>query len=701
MQHAGVAQDDVALIEAVPVSLLLLQDLFGPRAHGIADFPAERHDTDLIHQRCRIGPGKRDSSFSYHRANDQRITVIRLDQPVAAVIQIPKWLAAPLTAAQHCDGEVGPFQVPGPFGFESVNPLVNSLELGDFIFGKLVSDRDDEIRIAVRVEISHCERTLQICADEVVANGLSNAGDQLVENGVELGVGSWLLHRLHMGSPKDIRAFAASRACRAFVKFTCRAPVTCAMSIVARTTTFPVNAIMAKIESGEILLVGGREVRVTNADKAYFSRDVKLSKLDVVQYYLSVASGAVAGIRDRPSMLKRFVDGAESPPFYQKRAPENRPEWLRTVTLSFPSGRTAEEVVVDDAAGLAWIVNLGCIELHPHAVRTNDLDHPDELRIDLDPGPGVEWDDVRRVAMETKKLLEEMGLRGWPKTSGSRGMHVNVRIKQEWTFTEVRRAALALSREIERRAPTLATSKWWKEERHGVFLDYNQNAKDRTTCSAYSIRPLPDARVSAPLRWEEIPDCEPGDFTVLTMPRRLADLGDPNGAMELTPGSLEQLLELADRDEAAGLGDAPWPPHFRKMEGEPARVAPSRAKGAKAKKAGEQMMSKTTSGKTTGKKTAAKPRVKMPLIVVANSPDKESALAGLARWKAKHSNAAAHLAVDDVLVDSMRGQSSTWTRVRVNLRNVPEKIRPSQETPDPDDDPTRAWREARGKRRGS
>jgi bifunctional non-homologous end joining protein LigD len=457
---------------------------------------------------------------------------------------------------------------------------------------------------------------------------------------------------------------------------------------------------MAKKESAEILSIDGREVRITNPDKPYFSRDVKLSKLGVVRYYLSIASGAVAGIRDRPSMLKRFVDGAESPPFYQKRAPENRPEWLRTVTLSFPSGRTAEEVVVDDAAGLAWIVNLGCIELHPHAVRTNDLDHPDELRIDLDPGPGVEWNDVRRVAMETKNLLEEMGLRGWPKTSGSRGMHINVRIQQLWTFTEVRRAALALSREIERRAPTLATSKWWKEERHGVFLDYNQNAKDRTTCSAYSIRPLPDARVSAPLRWEEIPDCEPGDFTVLTMPRRLAEVGDPNSAMELTPGSLEQVLELADRDEAAGLGDAPWPPHFRKMEGEPARVAPSRAKGAKAaKKASEQTMSKTAGAKTTGKRTAAKSRVKTPLIVVANSPDKEAALAGLARWKAQHPDATSHLAIDDVLVDSMRGRSSTWTRIRVNLRNVPEKIRPSQETPDPDDDPTRAWREARGKRR--
>src|SRR6266550_2529552 len=307
---------------------------------------------------------------------------------------------------------------------------------------------------------------------------------------------------------------------------------------------------MAKMESGEILLVDGRDVRVTNPDKPYFSRDVKLSNLDVVRYYLSVASGAVAGIRDRPSMLKRFVNGAEREPFYQKRAPENRPAWLRTVTLSFPSGRTAEEVVVDDAAGLAWIVNLGCIELHPHAVRTNDLDHPDELRIDLDPGPGVEWDTVRWVAMESKNLLEEMGLRGWPKTSGSRGMHVNARIQPRWTFTEVRRAALALSREIERRAPTLATSKWWKEERHGVFLDYNQNAKDRTTCSAYSVRPLPDARVSTPLAWEEVAECEPADFTVSTMPGRFAAIGDPHAGIDAAAGSLEKLLEQAARDEA-------------------------------------------------------------------------------------------------------------------------------------------------------
>jgi DNA ligase D-like protein (predicted polymerase) len=452
---------------------------------------------------------------------------------------------------------------------------------------------------------------------------------------------------------------------------------------------------VSRKDSAHVLSIEGRDVRISNPDKPYFSREVKLSKLDVVQYYLSVAGGAVTGIRDRPSMLKRFVDGAEREPFYQKRAPENRPEWLRTVTLSFPSGRTAEEVVVDDAAGLAWIVNLGCIELHPHAVRANDLDHPDELRIDLDPIPGVEWDDVRRVAMEVKTLLEEMGLRGWPKTSGSRGMHVNVRIEQRWSFTEVRRAALALSREIERRAPTLATSKWWKEERHGVFLDYNQNAKDRTTCSAYSIRPLPDARVSAPLLWDEVPDSEPADFTVLTMPARFKSIGDPNDQMDKAAGSLEQLLELAARDEAAGLGDAPWPPHFRKMEGEPARVAPSRARAAKT----ANKSAKKPVDKKPATKSARKSRAKMPLIVVANSPDKAKALAGLERWKKKHPDAAAHLAIDDVLVDSMRGRSTTWTRVRVNLRNVPEEIRPSQEAPDPDDDPTRARRESAKKSR--
>jgi bifunctional non-homologous end joining protein LigD len=426
---------------------------------------------------------------------------------------------------------------------------------------------------------------------------------------------------------------------------------------------------VVKEAASKVLSVEGRELCITNPDKLYFSQ-ARISKLDLVRYYLKVAPGAIAGIRDRPIVLKRFVNGAEGEPFYQKRAPAARPPWLRTVTLSFPSGRTAEELVVDDAAGLAWIVNLGCIELHPHPVRAGDLEHPDELRIDLDPVPGVAWSDVRRVALEVQAFLEEVGLRGWPKTSGSRGMHVNVRIEPSWTFAEVRRAAVALSRAVERRAPTLATSKWWKEERHGVFLDYNQNAKDRTTCSAYSVRPLPDARVSAPLRWHEVPDCDPADFTLFTMPERFAKSGDPHADIDAAAGSLEKLLELAERDESAGLGDAPWPPHFRKVKGEASRVAPSRAKSA-----------------------AKKPRVKMPLIVVANSPDKRAALAGLERWKKKRPEVAGLLAADDVLVDSMRGRSSTWTRIRINLRHVPEALRPPQETPDPDDDPTREFRQ--------
>jgi bifunctional non-homologous end joining protein LigD len=317
-----------------------------------------------------------------------------------------------------------------------------------------------------------------------------------------------------------------------------------------------------KEDATELLSINGREVRVTNPGKLYFSTQTKLSKLDLVRYYLSVAPGALAGIRDRPLVLKRYVNGAEGEAFYQKRAPAQRPAWLRTITLAFPSGRTAEEIVVDDAPGLAWMVNLGCIELHPHPVRSSDLGHPDELRVDLDPGPGVSWADVRAVALEVKSLLDEVGLRGWPKTSGSRGIHVNVRIYPRWTFDEVRRAALALSRAVERRAPTLATSKWWKEERHGVFLDYNQNAKDRTTCSAYSVRPLPDARVSAPLHWQEVPDCEPSDFTVRTVPKRFLEIGDPQEGIDGAAGSLETLLELAAQDEAAGLGDAPWPPHF-------------------------------------------------------------------------------------------------------------------------------------------
>lgn len=425
-------------------------------------------------------------------------------------------------------------------------------------------------------------------------------------------------------------------------------------------------------DTAEVLTIDGHEVRITHPEKLYFSRQVQLTKLDLVRYYLAVAPGALQGIRDRPLVLKRFVNGAEAEAFYQKRAPTDHPEWLRTVTLAFPSGRTAEELVVDDPAGLAWVVNLGCIELHPHPVRSADLEHPDEMRVDLDPGPGVTWADVQRVAVEVKAALEDAGLRGWPKTSGSRGMHISVRIEPRWTFTEVRRAALALSRAVERRVPQLATSKWWKEERHGVFLDYNQNAKDRTTASAYSVRPVPDARVSTPLDWSEVPDCDPAEFTVLTVPARFAAIGDPHAAMDRAAGSLDGLLELAARDETEGLGDAPWPPHFRKMEGEGARVAPSRAKRTEGKKAG-----------------AKKAREKMPLIVVANSAGKDDALAGFERWKSRHPDAAKLLAADDVLVDSMRGRSSTWTRIRVNLRHVPEELRPPDEKPDPDEAP--AW----------
>lgn len=431
---------------------------------------------------------------------------------------------------------------------------------------------------------------------------------------------------------------------------------------------------MKRDAEAEVLWVEGREVRITHPDKPYFTRQEQLTKLDIVRYYLSVAPGALLGVRDRPIVLKRFVNGAEAPAFYQKRAPATRPEWLRSVALAFPSGRTAEEVVLDDAAGLVWVVNLGCIELHPHPVRTADLEHPDELRVDLDPGPGMSWADVCCVAQEVRELLEDHGLRGWPKTSGSRGMHINVPIEPAWTFGEVRRAALALAREIERRVPKLATSKWWKEERHGVFLDYNQNAKDRTTCSAYSVRPLPDARVSTPLTWEEVPNSNPADFTVRSVPKRFSELGDPHARLSRTPGSLAGLLELAARDEASGLGDAPWPPHFRKADGEAPRVAPSRARRA-----------------------PRTPTEKAPLLVIAKSPDREAALAGLERWKCRHPDAATHLTPDDVLVDSMRGRSSTWTRIRLNLRHVPVGLRPPAEAPDPDQDPTAAWRSSRSR----
>ena len=423
-----------------------------------------------------------------------------------------------------------------------------------------------------------------------------------------------------------------------------------------------------------VLKAAGRDVVITNPDKVFFPH-AGHTKLDLAKYYLAVAEGALRGIAGRPIVLKRYVNGAEHEPFFQKRAPAKHPEWVEMVELRFPSGMTAREIVVRDAAQLLWIVNLGCIDLNPHPVRADDLEHPDELRVDLDPGPSVGWDDVRRVALILRDVLDEYGLRGWPKTSGSRGMHVNVRIERRWSFTQVRRAALALAREVERRAPEHATSKWWKEERHGVFLDYNQNAKDRTVASAWSVRPTADARVSMPLEWDEVADCDPAAFTLVTAPARFAERGDAAARIDASAGSLDKLLELSAAQEAAGLGDAPWPPHFRKQSGEPPRVAPSRRKAATAKEKG------------TGRR-----RSTQPLITVAKAEHEKDALAGLARWKARHPEAAALLQVDDILVDSMRGRSSTWTRIRINLRHVPETQRPTEETPDPDYDPWRTWR---------
>jgi len=406
--------------------------------------------------------------------------------------------------------------------------------------------------------------------------------------------------------------------------------------------------------SAEVLEVAGRAVKVTNPAKIYFP-EAGITKLELVRYYLAIGEGALRAIFNRPIVLKRYPNGAEGDFFFQKRAPTSRPDWIRTVTLTFPSGRTADELVVTDLAQLAWLVNLGCIDLNPHPVRADDLDRPDELRVDLDPSPGVSFDQIREAAVLVRTALADVGLVGWPKTSGSRGMHVYVRIERRWGFDDVRRAALALARDVERRAPALVTSKWWKEERHGVFVDYNQNAKDRTVASAYSVRPTPDARVSAPLDWSEVPACDPADFTVGTMPARYARVGDLAAGMDDAPGSLESLLELASRHEAEGLGDAPWPPHFRKQRAEPPRVQPSKRKA--------------------------------PLITVARAAKKEDALAGLARWRARHAEASSYLEEGDVLVDAMRGRSTTWTRIRVNLRHVPDDRRPPAESPDPDYDP--------------
>jgi bifunctional non-homologous end joining protein LigD len=321
--------------------------------------------------------------------------------------------------------------------------------------------------------------------------------------------------------------------------------------------------------------VDGHQVQVTNPDKVFFPR-LGRTKLDLVRYYLAVAEGALRGVRDRPMTLKRYPDGADGPPFFQKRAPATLPPYVTTYLIHFPSGRSANEVVCSSPAALAWVANLGCIDLNPWPVRIPDVDHPDELRIDLDPTPDATWDHVRQVALVARDALADVGLVGYPKTSGSRGIHVNVRIQPRWSFDQVRRAALALAREVERRAPDLATSKWWKEERHGVFIDYNQNARDRTVASAYSVRPVADARVSTPLRWDEVPTVDAAAFTIDTVPERLRRLADPAADMDAHAGSLDGLLELVRRDEANGLGDAPWPPHFAKAAGEPARVAPSR-----------------------------------------------------------------------------------------------------------------------------
>ena len=332
---------------------------------------------------------------------------------------------------------------------------------------------------------------------------------------------------------------------------------------------------MAAKSEYTMLEVAGREVRLSNPGKVYFPKP-GWTKLDLVEYYLTAADAVLLHLRERPTVMKRFVNGIGEDPIWQKRVPKNIPDWLQTATVAFPSGRTAEELVANDEAHLAWAVNLGVIDFNPHPVRRADLDHPDELRVDLDPTPEVGWPEVRRTAMVVDEVLRDHGLRGYPKVSGSKGIHVNVRIEPVEDYVEVRRAALALAREVERRAPDLATSKWWKEERHGVFVDYNQNARDRTVASGYSVRPTPDARVSCALAWDEVPDAEPGDLRIDTVPERLRTVGDPAADIDLEPGSLDALLDLARRDEEGGLGDAPWPPHFPKQRGEPKRVQPSR-----------------------------------------------------------------------------------------------------------------------------
>jgi bifunctional non-homologous end joining protein LigD len=405
---------------------------------------------------------------------------------------------------------------------------------------------------------------------------------------------------------------------------------------------------MADKGDDHTLTIGDREVVVTSASKLLIP-EAKVRKLDLVNYYVAVSEGALRGAGGRPCVLVRYPDGIGGEFFFQKRAPGKRPPWVEVATIQFPSGRSADEVVPRHPADLAWMANLSCLELHPHPVRADDLDHPDELRVDLDPVPGVEWPQIRQVAHVVHETLADFGLTGWPKTSGSRGLHVLVRIERRWSFDQVRRAALALAREVERRVPALATSAWWKEERRGVFIDYNQNAKDRTVSSAYSVRPKPDARVSAPIRWDELDACDPADFTLWTMPKRLASIGDPHAAIDERAESLERLLALSASQEAEGQGDAPWPPHYRKAAGEPRRAPPS---------------------------TAA--RKKAPLIEIARADREADAVAAADAWKASHPRIAAHLEPADVLVDRMRGSSSLWYRVRVNLTHVPARLRPKE-----------------------
>jgi bifunctional non-homologous end joining protein LigD len=394
------------------------------------------------------------------------------------------------------------------------------------------------------------------------------------------------------------------------------------------------------VSQSQVLEIAGREVKITNPDKVLFP-SVGLTKLDLVRYYLSVADGALRGVTGRPMILKRFVRGIDEEAFFQKRAPASRPDWIEVAQLSYASGRSADEVVVRDAAQLAWVVNLGCIDLNPHPVLAEDLDHPDELRIDLDPVPGVDWRQIVDVAIVAREVLEDHGLTAWPKTSGSRGFHIYTRIRPGWPYRDVRLAAEAVAREVENRAPDIATSKWWKEERQGVFVDFNQNAKDRTVASAYSVRPTPDARVSTPLTWAEVPGCRPEDHTLRTVLDRQAAIRDPWEHMAGSAGSLEALLDLAQR-----LGPAERPP------------------------------------KGTGRR-----QVTMPLIEVARARTKEEALEGLKRWEGRHRDVAGFLEAADVLVDGMRGRSSVWYRIRVNLQHVPEAQRPPQEPLEVDYDP--------------